>query len=106
MLEELVNLLEAFEWVTNELQGNKVTISKVYPCIEFLFKELNDPDKQPRYTVDLRTALSDSLKARFGVLIKNEVFVISSFLGNVIFFATVVLNLLILTMKNQFLIII
>ena len=28
MLEELVQLLEAFEWVTNELQGNTVTISK------------------------------------------------------------------------------
>ena len=78
MLDELVNLLEAFEWVTNELQGNKVTISKVYPCIEFLFNQLNDPVKVPKYTVELRKALSESLKDRFGILIKNEVFVIYS----------------------------
>lgn len=80
-LEELVDLLEAFEWVTNELQGNMVTISKVYPCIELFFKELNDPEKVPKYTIELRKALSKSLDEKFGVIIKNETFVISSFLG-------------------------
>ena len=86
MLAELVQLLEAFEWVTNELQGDTVTISKVYPCIEYLLNELKRDLSQRFFTKELRKALTESLEERFGVLIRNEVFVVSSFLGKVQFF--------------------
>ena len=85
MLAELVQLLEAFEWVTNELQGDTVTISKVYPCIEYLLNELKRDLSQRFFTKELRKALTESLEERFGVLIRTEVFVVSSYLGKIIF---------------------
>jgi hypothetical protein len=33
MLSELKQLLEMFEFVTDELQSNRINISRVYPCI-------------------------------------------------------------------------
>ena len=40
MLEELKVVLEMFEFVTNELQGNVVSISRVYPCFIYLHTNL------------------------------------------------------------------
>lgn len=36
MLEELRDLLKLFETFTNELQGDVITISKVFPCVSGL----------------------------------------------------------------------
>ena len=33
MLEELAEILKHFEWLTDNLQTNEVSISRVYPCI-------------------------------------------------------------------------
>ena len=41
MLTELKQLLEMFGWVTDELQSNKVSISRVYPCISYSRKGLS-----------------------------------------------------------------
>ena len=38
MLEELKEVLEMFEFVTDELQSNKINISRVYPCVMYLRK--------------------------------------------------------------------
>ena len=38
LLLELVDILESFEFVTDELQSNRVNISRVYPCITYLKK--------------------------------------------------------------------
>ena len=40
MIEELKQVLEMFEFVSDELQAGGVTISKVCPCIDFLKKKL------------------------------------------------------------------
>jgi hypothetical protein len=36
MLNELQIVLEWFEFVTDELQSNKINISRVLPCYEFI----------------------------------------------------------------------
>ncbi len=36
MLEELKEILEAFEFVTDELESNRINISRVYPGITFI----------------------------------------------------------------------
>ena len=35
LLNELKTVLEWFEFVTDELQSNKINISRVYPCVQF-----------------------------------------------------------------------
>lgn len=39
MLSELKDLLEMFEFVTDELQSNKINISRVYPAVAMLKKK-------------------------------------------------------------------
>lgn len=80
MLEELVNVLEWFEWVTDEFQSNRVSISRVYPCVEFLRLKLTENLDSLVYTRALHNEFLVSLNKRFGILIKNEVFVVSTFL--------------------------
>lgn len=80
-LEELVAVLDPFEFVTDEFQSNEVSISRVYPCIEFLLTKLGKDLMYAKHTKELRKDLIDSLNKRFGALIKNEVYVVSTFLG-------------------------
>ena len=81
MLVELVSVLELFEWVSDELQGNQVTISRVYPCVLYLQSELTNNFEKLKYTKDLRLALLDSLNRRFLPLISSDnVYIISTFL--------------------------
>ncbi len=40
MLSELKQLLEMFEFVTDELQSNRINISRVYSCIQYLLNNL------------------------------------------------------------------
>ena len=71
-LEELVVVLEWFEWVTDEFQSNKVSISKVYPCVEVLRNHLK-VDSNFKHVSEFCEALLASLDKRFGTLVKNEV---------------------------------
>ena len=70
ILKELVEILESFEFVTNQLQGEKVSISKVYPCYyflrTFLMPETSDDDVTPKfkYIIKIRKELLMSLKKR------------------------------------------
>ena len=79
MLEELRDLLQMFEFVTDEIQTNDVSISRVYPCINYLRKGLENlgPFK---YTTKLRVDLLESLNRRFLNIEDNEVFVFSTIL--------------------------
>jgi hypothetical protein len=85
MLSELKQLLEMFEFVTDELQSNRINISRVYPCIQYLLNNLKAKDEFGNdvvyeYTGALRDGLVESLKKRFGVLIKDDLFIISTLL--------------------------
>ena len=42
LLEELVDLLEPFEWATDEFQSNEVSISRVFPTIKYLNEFLTE----------------------------------------------------------------
>jgi hypothetical protein len=59
MLEELKEILEAFEFITDELQSKLVNISRVYPGITFLKEKVSINNSV--YTTDLREALLASL---------------------------------------------
>jgi hypothetical protein len=70
ILKELVELLEGFEFVTNQLQGDGVSISKVYPCFRYLntFLKPETSDNihlKYKHTIQLRKQLLKSLKTRF-----------------------------------------
>ena len=41
MLIELSVILEHFEWLTDNLQTNEVSISRVYPCVVALNSKIN-----------------------------------------------------------------
>ena len=79
MLEELKQLLEMFEWVTDELQYNKVSISRVYPCINYLRKGLSTTGELV-YTTKFRSDLLKSFNDRFWDVSENEVYLFSKFL--------------------------
>jgi hypothetical protein len=52
MLEELCTVLEMFEWVTDELQTNNVSVSRLLPSITYLKVNLADGLNACRYTKD------------------------------------------------------
>ena len=72
-----------FEWVTDELQSNKVSISRVYPCINYLRKGLSTAGDLV-YTTQLRSDLLKSLNDRFEDVSENEVYLFSTFLDPVL----------------------
>ena len=81
MLAELRDLLVCFEFVTNELQSNKVSISRVYPCYLFLKKRLSEDLYKYPFTKLIREKLLISLEKRFGSLIHdNDIFITSTLL--------------------------
>ncbi len=80
MLEKLKDLLEHFEWVTDEFQTNSVSISRVYPCVTYLKHKLTETNYSLVHTKKLREDLMASLTKRFAEIITNEVFVLSTFL--------------------------
>lgn len=79
MLEELKQILEMFEFVTDEIQGNTVSISRVYPCINYLKNALTNEGGLV-YTDKLRRDLLNSLEERFKDCDENEIFLFSTFL--------------------------
>jgi hypothetical protein len=79
-LTELQSLLEIFEFVTNELQSNRICISRVYPCIRYLQKELTKNVECDVYTRQLRLDYHSSLMKRFGSLIEQDIFLVLTFL--------------------------
>jgi hypothetical protein len=83
MLMELKDLLQMFEFVTDELQSNRINISRVYPCIEYLRENLINHEKiksgevKYKYTQQMRLDLLTSLNKRFSHLIDQDVFIAS-----------------------------
>jgi hypothetical protein len=82
MLEELKQVLEMFEFVSDELQADGVTISKVYPCIDFLKKKLILHLDMCEYSKQIREELLISLNDRFKNCDQNETYVVASFLDS------------------------
>ena len=80
MLEELAEILIHFEWLTNNLQTNEVSVSRVYPCIVTLRLRLLENINTKEYTKQLRNDLIESLDKRFSSLIENDLFILSTFL--------------------------
>jgi hypothetical protein len=85
MLEELKDVLEMFEFVTDEFQSNRVNISRVYPAVKYLRENLlaKDSNDEPivyKYSTNLRKDLLSSLNKRFDKIINDDVFLISTFL--------------------------
>jgi hypothetical protein len=79
MLEELIDVLQMFHFVTDERQTNKVSISRVYPCIHYLRKGSQNPGTS-KYTKELRADLLESFNRRFKCIEEVDVFVFSTFL--------------------------
>lgn len=87
MLEELKEVLEAFEFVTDELQSNKINISRVYPAITYLKRKLSRNDSV--YTIDLRKNMLNSLIKRFDSILDDDLVIFSTLLDpnfGIIFF--------------------
>ncbi len=82
MLQELKDLLDMFEWVTDELQTNDVSISRVYPCFNYLRKGLSKAGTYI-YTSQLRKDLLNSLEHRFKDVEENEAYSFSTYLDPV-----------------------
>ena len=80
MLEELKDLLELFEFVTNEFQTDDVSISRVYPSIKCLLYKLVDKLDDYKYTQNLRMDLKASLIKRFNSLIDTDLCKVATFL--------------------------
>lgn len=80
MINELVTVLELFEFATDEMQSNQVSISRVYPQYLNLLSNLEDVEKSSRYTSDFKLNLIDSLKTRFGDLVEDDVCLVFTFL--------------------------
>ncbi len=80
MLVELKELLEMFEYATNEFQTNEVSISRVYPQVNSLMIRLVRNIDSYTHTRDLRSDLCKGLSQRFGLIVDNDVFTMSTFL--------------------------
>lgn len=81
MLEELVELLELFEWATNEFQSNKVSSSRIYPTIKSIQSKLSrSADKTWYHTVELRENILKSVNNRFNDQIDQECFKLATYL--------------------------
>ena len=82
MLLELMKVLEWFEWATNQLQGDGLTISRVYPVTRKLLYNL-DHETTPnpsKFTRIIRQNLRKSLLERFSAMREKDVCVVSTFL--------------------------
>jgi hypothetical protein len=80
MLEELKDLLELFEFVTNEFQTDDVSISRVYPSIKSLLFKLVDKLDEYKYTQTLRMDFKASLIKRFNSLMDTDLCKVATFL--------------------------
>ena len=69
-----------FEFITDEFQSNRVNISRVYPAIMFLRQKLSENHENFEHTASLRKELLNSLNKRFGKLLNDDIFMISTFL--------------------------
>ena len=78
-LEELVTVLEKFEFWTNELQSSQVSISKVYPCFRSL-KTILSENGFFQFTQTIRDGQLKSLNLRFDIYFVDPLFTLSTFL--------------------------
>jgi len=80
MLTELNEILKMFHFATQELQSNKVSVSRVYPCVQYIRNGLQSKLTSCKYTTKLLEDLLASLEQRFGTLIEDDLFLVSTFL--------------------------
>ena len=81
MLADFMILLEHFEWVTDELQSNEISISRVNPCVIALKQRLSDTEGIYEYTSKIRKDLLENLDKRFSKLeLDLDLLIVSSFL--------------------------
>jgi hypothetical protein len=80
MLSELKEVLELFEWATDEFQSNLVSVSRVWPAINTLKFKLLENIHLKNYTTDLRRTLHTKLCTRFDYHLESELFLIATFL--------------------------
>ena len=71
--------------MTDEFQSNRINFSRVYPAVMYLRESLLGKDENNhavvyRYTEKLRKDLLASLNKRFGNIIKDDIFLVSTFL--------------------------
>jgi hypothetical protein len=77
-LTELKSVLAPFEWGTDELQCNTVSISRVLPVYNSIISKLNSLVLE--YADALRNDLKKSLISRFSSILSNELFQLATFL--------------------------
>ncbi len=75
-LEELKDILEGFEFFTDEFQGDSVNISRVYPGVVCLREKLKPEGAV--YTVKLRKNLLLSLNQRFETIMDDDAILFST----------------------------
>ncbi len=80
MIDEFCDLLSMFEWATKELQGDGVTISRVYPAITTLKPKLAQNKDNFQYTRQLRANYLSSLRTRLDDIISSDQFLLLTFL--------------------------
>ena len=66
MLLELQSVLSMFQLITDEFQSNRISISRVYPCVDSLRDQLKKNIDEAIYTRVSRENLFASLEKRFG----------------------------------------
>ena len=80
ILEELKAILEMFHFASLEFQSNKVSISRVYPCVQVLRAGLAKALNDNKHTKKLAKTLLTSLNDRFGDKIEEDLYLVSAFL--------------------------
>jgi hypothetical protein len=85
MLTELRDVLEMFEFITDEFETNRINISRVYPAVKYLKENLLAKDEMNvtityQHTDNLRKDLLKSLDKRFDHIINQDIFLLSTFL--------------------------
>jgi hypothetical protein len=80
MLIELKEVLELFEWATDEFQSSLVSVSRVWPAINTLKFKLLEDIHQKKYKTDLRRSLNTKLCTRFDHHLQSELFLIATIL--------------------------
>lgn len=79
-LEEFVVLLEMFKFMIDELQSNKVTISRMRPCYLYVKNGLLSNIRDKKHTKEFRYSLLKALNKRFEELTNNDLFIVATFL--------------------------
>lgn len=79
MLEELEGVLRVFEWATNELQSDRISISRVYPSIKAIQTKMSQTHSV-KHTKQIRSHFLDAINQRFDETeLEGDIYVVSTF---------------------------